>query len=101
MSTEQLIEWALKAVMGLVVFMVTLLGRDLKRAETQAHERAESVVKETALMFDLRDQRIAVMEEQIERAREQSSKEAGRVTVKIAEHGDRLTTLETQMDALT
>ena len=55
MTVDLLVEWGLKAVMGLIAIMVTLLGRDLKRSEALVHERAESLMKETLLQFELRD----------------------------------------------
>ena len=92
--TEQAIEWALRAVIGLVTIMVTLLGRDLKRSEAVVHERAEAVMKETMLQFALRDQRLDSIDQRIEHARTTSSEDASRVTVKMADLSERLVRLE-------
>ena len=93
-TVDHLVEWGLKAVMGLIAIMVTLLGRDLKRSEALVHERAESLMKETLLQFELRDQRLAVLEQRVDRASSKSSEEASRVMVKMADLSERLVRLE-------
>ena len=92
--TDQAIEWALRVVMGLVTMMVALLGRDLKRSEALVHERAEALIKETLLQFELRDQRLATLEQRLDRAASKSSEEASRVMVKMADLSERLVRLE-------
>lgn len=94
----QLIDWVLKAVMGLVSIFVFLLGRDVKRSEDAIAGNMNRVHSELALELQLRDQRLDAIEQRLDRAGQKSSDEASRIMTKAADLEHRLTILETHHD---
>lgn len=94
MPSEQVIEWVLKAILGLISVFVFLLGRDLKRSDEQMKERAvalQELLEDKALAFDrliderfdARDQQIAALGARLTDAGKRASDAADKVMEKI------------------
>lgn len=99
-ADSQLIDWGLKAVMGLVSVFVFLLGRDVKRSEEMISAKATAVQQEFRLELQLRDQRLDAIEHRQNRAGQKASDEADRVTVKVADLDHRLVVVEARLEQL-
>ena len=97
MAESQWIDWALKAVMGLVSIFVVLLGRDLKRSEDAMRSATNRLRSELGLELQLRDQRLDDLAQRADHAGQKSSDEANRVLVKIGDLEHRMTVIETRL----
>ena len=86
MAGDQVIDWALRVLMGLTAFWVFLWGRSAKQTDDLL-----------AAQFELRDNKLDEILRRLDRAGQKSSDEADRVMTKLNDHSERIAVIEMQI----